>query len=79
MYKEISEEKKKMMYERARENKLKSYKKHLINQKENNIYLIRNKNLNLIRIGNRQKNSLRWNNESMNHILKKLEICMELK
>lgn len=78
--KRISEEKLKQMRERAYQNKIKSYNRHIINQKEKNIYYIRNKNLNLIRISNRQKNCLRWSiNETKEHIFKKLEICMELK
>ena len=39
-----------------------------------------NERLQNIRIGNRKLNCLRWhNNESRQHILKKLNICIELK
>ena len=41
----ISEEKLKQMKERAYQNKLRSYKKHLINKKDN-IQYIRNANVN---------------------------------
>jgi len=40
----------------------------------------RNYFLNLVEIGNRKTNCLRWSsNETKEHILKKLEICMDLK
>lgn len=64
------------------ESKLRSYRKHLIRQKENKWYKI-NENLQLIRTSNRfgsQRNVLRWSSgETKEHIMKKLEICMELK
>lgn len=65
------------------ESKLRSYKRHLLRQKEKNKWYTINKNLQLIRTSNRfgsQRNVLRWNNgETQQHVLKKLEICMELK
>lgn len=65
------------------ESKLRSYKKHLLRQKEKNPYYKIRQNLNLVRIGNRigsQTNVLRWSNgETKEHIMKKLEVCMELK
>lgn len=64
------------------ESKLRSYKKHLAKQKENPYYKIR-QNLNLVRMSNRigsQTNTLRWSaTETKEHVLKKLEVCMELK
>ncbi len=64
------------------ESKLRSYKKHLLKKKENPYYKIR-KNLNFVRMSNRigsQTNTLRWSNgETKQHIIKKLEVCMELK
>jgi len=65
------------------ESRLRSYKKHMIKQKEKNKWYTINKNLQLIRMSNRfgsQRNVLRWSNgETKEHILKKLEICIELK
>ncbi|MBU4502622.1 MAG: hypothetical protein KKA79_08550 [Nanoarchaeota archaeon] len=66
------------------ESKLRSYKRHLNKQREkkSSYYKIR-ENLNLIRMSNRvgsQTNTLRWSKgETKQHILKKLEVCMELK
>ena len=65
------------------ESRLRSYKKYMIRQKEKNKWYTINKNLQLIRMSNRfgsQRNVLRWSNgETKEHILKKLEICIELK
>lgn len=73
--------------ERARrlnfESKLRSYKKHLLKQKDENPYLKIQQHLNLVRMNNRigsQTNVLRWSaGETKEHILKKLEVCMDLK
>lgn len=47
--------------------------------KKQNIEAV-NRNLQLVRISNRNKNCLRWSsNETKEHILKKLELCMDLK
>ena len=65
------------------ESRLRSYKRHMLKQKEKNKWYTINKNLQLIRMSNRfgsQRNVLRWSNgETKEHILKKLEICIELK
>ena len=65
------------------ESKLRSYKKHIAKQGEKNPYHRIRKHLNLVRMGNRigsQTNVLRWGtNETREHVLKKLEICIELK
>lgn len=65
------------------ESKLRAYKKYLIIRKEKNKWYKVNENLQLIRTSNRfgsQRNLLRWSNaETKEHILKKLEVCMELK
>lgn len=74
----ISENKLKEMKEKQRENKIKNYKRHLINKKENNIYLIRNSNLSLIRISNRKINCIRIGSETLEHAIEKLKICYEL-
>jgi len=74
----ILEEKLKIMKERQRENKIKSYRRHLINKKENNIYLIRNNNLSLIMAGNRKINCVRIGSESLDHAIEKLKICYKL-
>jgi len=74
----ISEEKIKRMEERTKESKIRSYRRHLINKKENNIYLIRNRNLGLIRISNRKVNCIRIGSESLDHAIEKLKVCYEL-
>jgi len=65
------------------ESKLRAYKKHLLKQREENPYFKIRQNLNRVRMSNRiggQTNTLRWSaGETKEHILKKLEICMELK
>lgn len=65
------------------ESKLRAYKKHLLKQKEKNPYYKIRENLNLVRMSNRigsQTNVLRWSSgETKEHVLKKLEVCMELK
>jgi sugar-specific transcriptional regulator TrmB len=65
------------------DSKLRSYKKHLNKQKDKNPYYKIRQNLNLVRMNNRigsHRNTLRWSSaETKAHILKKLEICMELK
>jgi len=73
--------------ERARrlhyESKLRSWKQYLHKRKEEHPYYKIRQNLNLLRMNNRigsQTNVLRWSaGETKEHILKKLEICMELK
>ena len=74
----ILEDKLSKMKEKQRENKIKVYKKYLINKKENNIYSIRNNNLGLIRVGNRKINCIRIGSESLAHAIEKLKICYEL-
>ena len=64
--------------EKQRGNKIKSYRRHLINKKENNIYFIRNNNLGLIRMGNRKINCIRIGSESLDHAIEKLKVCYEL-
>jgi len=58
--------------------KKRAYQNHIRKLKEK--YFSVNENLQFIRFSNRKLNCLRWhNNESKEHILKKLEICIELK
>jgi hypothetical protein len=65
------------------ESRLRSYKRHMLMQKEKNKWYTINKNLQLIRMSNRfgsQRNVLRWSSsETKEHVLKKLEVCIELK
>jgi len=65
------------------ESKLRSYKRHMLRQKEKNKWYTINKNLQLVRMSNRfgsQRNVLRWSgSETKEHVLKKLEVCIELK
>ena len=82
--KQLGEEKLRQLNQCRYENKLKSYKKHLIKQKvKMDKYFAVNRNLQLIESCNRigsLRNCLRWAaNETKEHILKKLELCMELK
>lgn len=80
----MNEEKIRQMKEKRYANRLRSYKRHLINQqaKKDRFYAV-NRNLQLIETSNRLgslRNCLRWHsNETKEHILKKLELCMELK
>ena len=58
--------------------KKRAYEAHIRKLKEK--YFGVNERLQNIRIGNRKLNCLRWhNNESREHIIKKLDICIELK
>jgi len=58
--------------------KKRAYLRNLSKLKEK--YFGVNERLQNIRVGNRKLNCLRWhNNESRQHILKKLDICIELK
>ncbi|MBU4348076.1 MAG: DUF2333 family protein [Nanoarchaeota archaeon] len=79
-----SEEKLQKIKDRAYRNKLRSYKKHLINQREKrNKFFAVNDNLQFIETSNRigsLRNCLRWYvGESKEHVMKKLELCMDLK
>ena len=58
--------------------KKRAYLRHLANLKEKCFCV--NERLQNIRVNNRKLNCLRWhNNESKKHIIKKLDICIELK
>ena len=58
--------------------KKRAYLRHLSKLKEK-CFSVSN-NLDYIRFSNRKLNCLRWhNNESYSHILKKLDICIELR
>lgn len=58
--------------------KKRAYEAHIRKLKEKCFGV--NERLQNIRIGNRKLNCLRWhNNESRQHIIKKLDICIELK
>ena|SRR3989344_7659328 len=58
--------------------KKRAYLKHISKLKEK--YFDVNERLQNIRFSNRKLNCLRWhNNESRQHIIKKLDICIELK
>src|SRR3989344_7547422 len=58
--------------------KKRAYLRNLSKLKEK--YFGVNERLQNIRVGNRKLNCLRWhNNESRQHIIKKLDICIELK
>ena len=58
--------------------KKRAYEAHIRKLKEK--YCNVNERLQNIRVSNRKLNCLRWhNNESRQHILKKLDICIELK
>ena len=64
------------------ESKLRAFKKAMAKRKEHPYFTTR-KNLGLVRMSNRigsQTNVLRWSaGETREHVLKKLEICMDLK
>lgn len=82
--KNLTENKIRKMKERKYQNKLRSHKKHLINQQEKKEKFFRvNKVLQFVEMSNRLgslRNCLRWNKyESKEHIMRKLELCMELK
>ena len=80
-YKKLSIEKIEFLKRRRFENKLKSYKRYLEKKKEK-FFKVSN-NLSLVRFSNSSgyhMNCFRFfNGESKEHILKKLEICIELK
>ena len=84
MFRYLTTEKLERARRKHHESKLRCYKKHLAKQKakKNDYYKIR-ENLNLVRMSNRigsLANTLRWSkNETYEHIVKKLEICFELK
>lgn len=80
-YKKLSVEQIERLRKRQFENRLKSYKRHLEKQKEKFFKI--NNNLDLVRFSNRSGSHMNcfrfFNGESKKHILKKLEICIELK
>ncbi|MDP2907298.1 MAG: hypothetical protein Q8O03_05135 [Nanoarchaeota archaeon] len=83
VFRYLSPEKLERAKQKHYESKLRSYKKHLLKRKEKNKWYMINKNLQFVRMSNRfgsQRNVLRWSSsETKEHVLKKLEICMELK
>ncbi len=67
-----------LMKQSLYESKKRAYEAHIRKLKEK--YFGVNERLQNIRVGNRKLNCLRWhNNESRQHIIKKLDICIELK
>jgi len=80
----MTEEKIRQIRERQQKNKLRSYQRHLINkQAKREQFFAVNNNLQFVETNNRigsLRNCLRWSaGETKEHILKKLEICMDLK
>jgi len=79
----LSPEKLERAKQKHHQSRVRRWKKHLNKQRATNPYYINRRNLNLVRMSNRigsKTNCLRWSDsETKEHVLKKLEICMELK